>query len=203
MTPTPQLAQPQVVFFLPHRPIPREAFGLTPKPVLSVDLDNVIRDQIGAIISAVRRRYGVTLQREMFSVWDPPLGELIGISNEEFTTWAWADPMIFANAAPVPGAITTLARLRATHRIVITTSTAWPQLTEPWLKWWHIPYHQVIHTSDKGSVAFDWHVDDSPATLVKLAEAGRRVVRFRLPWNEHLTGLPVLDGWQGAEEVLR
>lgn len=199
MTPLTQTS----TFFLPGFVIPRTAFGLAPKPVLSIDLDNVIRDQIGAIISAVQRRYGVTLQREMFSAWDPPLGELIGISNEEFTDWAWSDPMIFANASPVAGAIVALARLRATHRIVITTSTAWPQLTEPWLKWWHIPCNEIIHTSDKSSVPFDQHIDGSPATLVKLSEAGRRVVRFRLPWNEHLVDLPALDGWQGVEAVLR
>lgn len=193
----------QSPYFLPKFVIPRAAFGLVSKPTLSVDLDNVIRDQISSIIGAVRRRYGVTLCREMFSVWDPPLGELIGLDNAEFTAWAWSDPMIFANASPVAGAIVALARLRATHRIIITTSTAWPHLTEPWLRWWHVSHHEIIHTNDKSSVEFDWHIDDSPTTLAKLAEAGRRVVRFRLPWNEYLTDLPVLDGWQGVEAVLR
>lgn len=188
-------------FFLPNRIIPVESWS-RPRPTLSVDLDNVIRDQIGAIIAATQRRYRVTLQRESFSIWDPPLGQIIGVDNDEFTAWAWGDPMIFALAEPMAGALAALSRLAAEYRIMITTSTACPELTEPWLRWWQVPYHEIIHTTDKGSVEFDWHIDDSPSTLQKLAAAGRQVVRFRLPWNEGLNELPTLDGWNLIQEVL-
>ena|SRR3990172_7297613 len=164
--------------------------------IISIDLDNVIRDQIGSIIEATRRRYGVSLSRAMFDRWDPPLGETVGLSHEEFTAWAWADPMIFAQARPLPGVVEALGALKGQgHRIVITTATACPELTEPWLKWWGIPYSDVVHTRHKDTVAFDVHIDDSPATLLELSGAGRRVVRFSLPWNAHLATLPGLAGW--------
>lgn len=181
--------------FNPTQQIYQARAGQRVRPVLSVDLDNVLRDQIGSIIETVWRRYGRRLTREMFSCWDPPLGGLIGMSDEEFTGWAWSDPAIFVEARPVTGAALALLGLRTRYRIVITTATACPHLSEPWLKWWRIPYDQVIHTSDKGSVAFAAHIDDSPGTLQTLAGAGRRVIRFDLPWNRHLVGLPALTQW--------
>ena len=186
------------------QPIPLSAFGpARPCPsTLSLDLDNVIRDQIGSIIAAVQRRYSLKLQRQMFSCWDPPLGDLLGLDNQEFTSWAWADPMIFAEAKPLPGVVPALRRLSRDYRLVITTATACPWLTEPWLKRWNIPYSSIIHTTDKGSVAFDWHVDDSPSTLTKLSEAGRRVIRFALPWNVHLADLPGLADWRDTGGLL-
>lgn len=189
-----------------HRPFDRAQDRLT----LSLDLDNVIRDQIGSIIAAVARRFCIGLTRDAFSCWDPPLGQALGIPNDEFTAWAWADPMIFAEARPMPGAVWALHRLARKNRLIITTATAWPQLTEPWLRRWNIPFNAIIHTTDKASVAFDWHVDDSPATLVKLSEAGRRVIRFALPWNAHLDtlrlhsgqALPSLADWRSLGDLL-
>lgn len=201
---------PATAYFSPNCIIPRSALASTghsvgptpPQPTLSLDLDNVIRDQIGSIIAAVKRRHGLTLEREMFSCWDPPLGDLLRITNAEFTNWAWTDPMIFAEARPLPGVIPALRHLSRDYRLVITTSTAWPQLTEPWLRRWNIPYSAIVHTTDKSSVAFDRHIDDAPTTLLKLSEAGRQVICFRLPWNAHLADLPSFSHWNKIGELL-
>lgn len=170
-------------------------------PILSIDLDNVIRDQIGSIIEATRARYGVSLSRADFNQWDPPLGQRVGISNEEFTAWAWTDRDIFASARPVSGAAQALANLSRKYYIIITTSTRWPELTAPWLDRWEIPHHEVIHTSDKTGVIFDWHIDDSPSILASLAKANRVGVRWALPWNEGQPG-PVLSRWGEAERLI-
>jgi 5'(3')-deoxyribonucleotidase len=173
----------------------------TRKLVLSLDLDNTIRDQIGAIITAVARRYRVSLSRDAFSCWDPPLGQILGLDNDQFTAWAWTDPAIFTASKPMPGVVWALHQLRQSYHLLILTSTAHPRLTEPWLRAWRIPYDQIIHTADKSSVPFHLHLDDSPTTLVKLSEAGRRVLRFALPWNTHLTHLPTLPRWSAWPEV--
>ena len=89
--------------FNPNRQIYQARAGGKVRPVLSVDLDNVLRDQIGSIIEAVWQRYGRRLTREMFSCWDPPMGGLVGISDEEFTAWAWSDPAIFVEASAGDG----------------------------------------------------------------------------------------------------
>jgi len=168
---------------------------------ISIDLDNVIRDQIGSIINAAGRRYGVFLSRDAFDRWDPPLGHYVGVPEDEFTRWAWGDPMIFAESKLIPGVWQAMTELASDHRIIITTSTACPELSEPWLRWWKVPYHDLIHTRSKEAIVFDLHIDDSPATLQKLAAAGRPVMRFDLPWNrsQEVTalGLSVLHKWDG------
>jgi 5'(3')-deoxyribonucleotidase len=182
------------------RPVP--SLGQA-KPVLSVDLDNVIRDQIGSIITATWQRHGVRLSRDLFHSWDPPLGHLVGLSDEAFTAWAWTDPLIFATARPMedaPGALRSLGR---DYRIVITTSTHHPDLTRPWLNYWRIPYDEIIHTPHKYEVEFDLHLDDSPLVLADLQRRGRPgAIRFALPWNRHLVNLPTLTGWAAWREVL-
>lgn len=172
------------------------------KPVLSVDLDNVIRDQIGAIIDATWQQYGFYLSRDLFHCWDPPLGHLVGLSDEEFARWAWTDPLHFATARPVTDAPGALRALHRDYRIVITTNTCHPELTRPWLGYWGIPHDEVIHTPHKHEVEFDLHLDDSPLVLADLQRRGRRAVRFALPWNKHLTDLPTLSAWAAWREVL-
>lgn len=174
----------------------------TRKPILSLDLDNVLRDQIGSIITATARRYGVSLSRDAFSCWDPPLGQIIGLDNDRFTAWAWTDPAIFAAARPLPGVVWALHQLHHRYHLLITTSTAHPCLTEPWLRAWRVPYDQIIHTPDKSSVPFDLHLDDSPTTLQTLTAQGRKVLRFALPWNKGLACLPGLSRWSSWAEVL-
>jgi len=185
----------------PYRAFPTKWPGEA-KPVLSLDLDNTLRDQIGSIITAVARRYRVGLSRDAFSCWDPPLGRILGLPDEEFTAWAWTDENIFTAARPFPGVVWALHQLRHRYHLLILTSTAHPRLTEPWLRAWRIPYDQVIHTSDKGSVPFYLHLDDSPLTLASLAAQGRQVLRFALPWNNNLAHLPGLNRWSAWTEVL-
>lgn len=167
---------------------------------ISFDLDNTIRDQIGSIIEATRRQFGTQLERRMFDRWDPPVGQYVGLDETVFTRWAWTDPMLVAQARPFSGVKNVLRRLRlAGHRVIITTATGHPGLTGPWLAWWGLEVDEVIHTQDKAQVAFDYHVDDSPHTLEALAGAGRRVIRFALPWNRHLTQFPAMESWDWPE----
>lgn len=163
---------------------------------ISLDLDSTLRNQLLAIRTAIYRRYHTKIQLSAFNTWDAPLGHLVGISDDELTSWIWSDPMIFATAQPYPGAVQAVQRLYQSHNITITTSTAHPVLTEPWLDFWGIPYHRVIHTKDKASVEFDWHVDDSPIILPELEAAGRAVIRYALPWNAHLKHLPTIFNWR-------
>jgi 5'(3')-deoxyribonucleotidase len=168
------------------------------RATLSLDLDNTLRDQIGSIIVHTQRRYGTVLTRDMFNMWDPKVGQAIGIANDVFTAWAWTERQIFADARPFPGVAWALHQLSSRYRLLITTSTACPDLTEPWLNRWRLPFDAIIHTADKGSVDFDLHIDDSPHTLLTLAGQGRRVIRYDLPWNRALVQLPVLKSWLNA-----
>ena len=173
----------------------------TEKQIIAVDLDNTVRDQIGAIIDAVWLKYGVELCRADFHCWDAPLGERCGVSNLEWTAWAWGHPQIFEDAVPVEGAAYALGWLMRRYQVHIVTSTRWPQLTAPWLAKRQIPHNRVFHTADKGSVEWDYLIDDRPDVLEGLHRSGHKVVRFALPWNSHLAHLPTLENWSQVRRV--
>lgn len=170
---------------------------------ISLDLDNVIRDSIGAIINLTRQRYGCIIDRAMFDQWDPQIGPHIGIPQEEFFRFAWSDPAVYKLALPLKDAKEVLQDLSTKTFIIINTNTPHPDITHDWLKLWQIPYHAVEHTADKAKIDFDVHVDDSPIVLEQLFATGRQVVRYSLPWNNHLNGAyPVVADWQQLGQLL-
>lgn len=167
------------------------------RPYISLDLDNVIRDSIGSIINLTRQRYNYEINRQMFDRWDPQLGPVIGIPQEEFFQFAWFDPAVYKLAMPVTGVLSTLRELEGKAFLIINTNNPYPDITYEWLKLWQVPHHAVEHTQDKAKVDFDVHVDDCPSVLEQLSAAGRYVIRFALPWNNHLNGAhPVVADWQ-------
>jgi len=110
------------------------------------------------------------------------------MGKEQFNTWMWTEPALQAMAAPYPGAARAIAHLAKYARIWIVTSTACPALVAPWMRRNNIPYDKIILSSDKGSVEWNWLVDDSPVTLAKLA-GHRNVLRHEVEWNKHLVGI--------------
>lgn len=173
------------------------------RPILSFDLDNVIRDSIGAIINLTRQRYGQDIDRAMFDQWDPQIGPRIGIPQNEFFQFAWFDPTVSRLALPVKGATEVLQELESKAFIIINTNNPHKDITYEWLQLWCIPHHAVEHTSDKAKVNFDVHVDDCPSVLEQLFVAGRHVIRFSIPWNNHMNGLcPVAADWQQLRQLL-
>lgn len=170
---------------------------------VSLDLDNVIRDSIGAIINLMHQRYGRTIDRAMFDQWDPQIGPRVGIPQYEFFQLAWVDPAVSKLALPIKGAKEVLEDLNTKAFIIINTNNPYPDITYDWLKLWQIPHHAVEHTTNKATIDFDVHVDDSPLVLEQLFAAGRQVVRYSLPWNNHLNGVyPVVADWQQLGQLL-
>ena len=165
--------------------------------IIGIDWNSTLQNQIGEICSRT------CLTPLDFDRWDPQLGHRCGRSEAAFTTWAWGDPSIQAMAEPYPGAVSRVKRMKeeGVHpelhpelveglvrrdTIWIVTSTSCPMLVTPWLRRWGIPFDRAILTNDKASVEWDLLIDDNPFTLESLQASGRRVLRHRLPWNEHL-----------------
>jgi 5'(3')-deoxyribonucleotidase len=175
------------------------------KKVLSFDLDNVIRDSVGQVCTLAKHKYGIQLYRDQFNVWDPALGHLLGISEEEFIQFAWCNEEVFKNAMPMPDAVRVMKSLKDDAIFIINTSNQFPNITTKWLRYWDVPFHKVIHTNNKLEVDFDIHVDDSPVVLEALHNAGRKVIRFAsVPWNNHLNGkYPVANNWLELRNLLK
>lgn len=164
--------------------------------IIGVDWNSTLQDQISEIIRQARIIYGVDLSLDDFNQWDAPLGGKCGITDQAFTRWAWTNPDIQWEARPYPGAADSLLTLSQLGvEIHVITSTSNPGLVVPWLERNGVPYDKVIFSNDKTAEDFDVLVDDNPGTLVKVAEAGRKVIRHAIPWNQHMDLFPVLDNW--------
>ena len=157
------------------------AFVLGKKPVIAIDWNSTIQNQIGEIC----RR--TNLRPADFDRWDPPLGSRCGMTDEAFTAWAWGDESIQWMADPYPGAPAAIARLASWATIWIVTSTCQPHLVPKWLRKHNVHFDRIILTGDKGSVEWDVLIDDNPATLESLAAGGRQVLRHEIEWNKNLT----------------
>lgn len=172
--------------------------------IISLDLDNVIRDSVGQIIKLAKQQYGAQLHRDQFNVWDPQLGHLLAISEDEFFQFAWCNKDVFSQAEPMLHVKRYLRQLAWRNRLIINTSNTFPDVTYEWLERWCIPADEVVHTNNKLDVEFDIHVDDSPHVLETLHNAGRKVIRFAsVPWNAHLNGkYPHANNWVELTRML-
>lgn len=158
---------------------------------IAFDLDNVPRKQIEQICHEAYFKYGKIITPSMFNKWDPPMGHYLGISDEEFTAWAWTDKDIFRKAQSDLRVLEIMKDLESkSHTVSIITSTACPELTLDWLNLHKVVYHNLVQSADKSKEEFDWLVDDSPSTLERLHKLGRKVLRFDLPWNRYLNYIP-------------
>ncbi len=164
------------------------------KPVIGIDWNSTLQNQVGEICSRT------CLVPGDFDRWNPQLGSHIGMTEAAFSLWAWGSASIQAEARPYEGAVAGVSRLASWATIWIVTSTGCPGLVEPWLSRWGIPYNRVIVTSDKGSVAWDVLLDDNPITLSKLFAQGRQVLRHEaVVWNNHLTHIQGFN-WESLKQ---
>jgi hypothetical protein len=66
--------------------------------------------------------------------------------------------------------------------------------TAQWLDSNRIPYMSLCFTGLKDSMQATIHIDDSPANIETLREAGQHVVVFDQPYNSTYAG-PRIDSW--------
>lgn len=182
--------------------------------VLGVDLDGVCADYEGAFREAVVRQHGrdpadlpPQTVLDQFGEW--------GLDEESFAEVhrrAVVEEGLFRRMRAVPGASSALWELSdagvwiriITHRLCVnwaheTTAAD----TAAWLDDQRIPYRDLCFIGAKPDVGADIYVEDSPANVLALREAGRHTIVFDQPYNRGLPG-PRATGWpQVTEQVLR
>jgi len=166
--------------------------------VIAIDWNSTLQNQI----SEICRRCNGKITPLDFNEWDPKLGGKVGMTDDDFTAWAWGDPSIQAEAPAYPGATAGVRYLAQFGEIWIVTATSHYDVCRQWLKRNEIDYHRLIFAQDKSQVAWDVLIDDSPSTLRKMSETGRSVIRFSGPmWNSDMSHLPTLKGWQNVKRL--
>jgi len=160
-------------------------------PIIAVDLNNTLMNQIAGIARASKGRLTVS----DFDKWDVDLSAKMGMSQERYLDWAWANPYTEMLSPSFPGAARKLAAIkRMGFQIWIVTATVLsPENIEGWLGCNGMTWDKIIKTQDKrgiGSVL----IDDSPKTIEAFIKENLPVLRYALPWNSHLKQVPGV-GW--------
>ena len=167
---------------------------------LGIDLDGVVADFNSGWMARYNHEFGAQLEASHVVSWDGMLRLTHFPSMDEF--WAWAQlggASIFRELPAFPGAVETMTRLAADHRIVIVSSKfdwAIPD-TLAWLSEHRVPAREIHFVWDKTSVPCDVYLEDAPHNLEALVTAhpDALVCRMVQPWNMPLPGALDVADW--------
>jgi hypothetical protein len=158
--------------------------------LIAVDIDSTLHHYWDQLAAVAKRRFGVDLPYEDQVSWGITLlrPEQVRACIEE----THREPQVLA-AEPYPGAVEAIRDWReAGHFIHITShrTTAAHDATERWLEQIELPYDELYCSYDKVSrcveIGIDMLIDDSPANLLRAAEAGITPATILHPWNREL-----------------
>ena len=89
-----------------------------------------------------------------------------------------------------------------THRLV-TKQLHQVSVTDTvtWLDSHNIPYRDVCFVANKSKVDADVYLDDAPHNITSLRAAGRDVIVFSAPYNQHISG-PRANTWVEVRDMV-
>ena len=184
--------------------------GVNGYRVLDLDLDGVCADYSGALrdwlVAHGRMDPDVVLSRDKYNLTADEGWPFTGRDDYLAAHRAAEADHLYATMRPIPGVARALDRLAGehvyirivTHRLfvsgqhrIVVSDTA------RWLDEQRIPYMSLCFAGLKDSIQATVHIDDSPANVRVLREAGQHVVVFDQPYNRALGG-PRMTGWDDA-----
>lgn len=167
------------------------------RPIVGVDIDGVLGNQVHGVLQRVKERLGVDLDYAQVVHWDLPLGVTSFVPE---IADAMKDPRYVLDMPVHDGAREMLKALSERYSVkLITVRPADSMgLTEQWLARNMLIYEELVPAGEalKSRHAVDALIDDYPQNLVEFLErtAGVGVLIDR-PWNRAGDDLAVwLDG---------
>jgi uncharacterized HAD superfamily protein len=155
------------------------------KPILGVDIDNVLAQSDACLRALILEKYRIDLQEHdmtqydysAYGVTEPQLVELFHLFNTE----------VCRNLKVITGAKTALTRLASRYEIVLVTSRnpASKEGTEYWLRRKGLPYDQLHFNDEKHALGIPYSafVEDRHEHAHRIAETGASVFLMTRPWN--------------------
>jgi uncharacterized HAD superfamily protein len=157
---------------------------------IAVDIDSTLHHYWDQFAAIAKKRFGVDLAYETQLTWE--VARLRPEQAKACLDESHTEPQIMA-ATPYPGSVETIRAWHdAGHFIQITShrTRAAHEATARWLEQIGLPYDELYCSYDKVArcveLEIDVLIDDSPATLLKAAEAGITPATIVHPWNRDL-----------------
>lgn len=174
------------------------------KPLLGVDIDNVISQTDTKIREIIKCLYGISLTQTHIIHFDY---HKCGVNKEqEKEIFSLFNTSECEKLKVIPGSAEALSILRNTYTVILVTSRnpSIEQKTEEWLHTKRIHYDELIFNDRKHDVDvnFDYFVEDCWEYSIKLAEKGIKVILYDYPWNRNKGASPNIIRLKNWNEIL-
>jgi len=155
------------------------------RPILGVDIDNVLAQSDACLRAMFRELYGITLTEEQMTQYDYLT---YGVTEEQLVrVFQLFNTKVCRTLKVVPGAKAALVRLAGRYEIALVTSRNQESKagTEYWLRAKGLPYDQLHFNDDKHALGIPYHafIEDRHEHAHRLAETGTMVYLLTRPWN--------------------
>jgi 5'(3')-deoxyribonucleotidase len=164
-----------------------ERTSLQPRPIVALDVDGVLAEQVPHVLTRAEREMGVKMEKEQITEWDTPVG---GIPFDKLIASYLLDPKFVISMPVAEGAALAVKTLRTKCEVIVASSR--PRETEAdTIKWltdnFGIPSESFTNTTGtrKYVVNADILIDDYIPNLRSFIDGGKhRIgVLFSQPWN--------------------
>lgn len=157
---------------------------------IGIDVDGVLRDFVTGLIITYRKKFPADRIIEpitSFNIQDffPDYKDNMKMFFREN-----AEEVMFKNSPIIKNAdrgMKYLRRLGYTLNIITSQKEETLEPTIRWLRKFKIKYDKMYNTSSKHLVEdFDIHIDDDPDQITNIVNAGKKVLIFSTPQNQHI-----------------
>lgn len=156
------------------------------RPVVAVDLDGVLGDQVEGVLSRLREESRRSFPRQRIVAWNSRLGR---VPFDKLMQRYLMDPKFVESMRVVPGSKRGMARLMRMAKVAVLTKR--PQVTRaPTVKWVYNhfgkkPRVAIFEANPKSRFPARILVDDNLDNAADFAQSGRNrcSVLFSRPWN--------------------
>jgi len=155
------------------------------RPILGVDIDNVLAQSDACLRAMFRELYGIMLDEHQMTRYDYMT---YGVTEEQLVrVFQLFNTEVCRTLRVVPGAKAALVRLARCYEIALVTSRN-PESkagTEYWLHAKGLPYDQLHFNDDKHALGIPYHafIEDRHEHAHLIAETGATVYLLTRPWN--------------------
>ncbi len=155
------------------------------KPILGVDIDNVLAESDACLRAMIREMFGIALKEEEMTKYDYMA---YGVTEEQLVeVFHSFNTEVCRTLKVVRGAKAGLSRLTRHYEIVLVTSRnpSSKAGTEYWLKTKGLPYDQLHFNDEKHALGIPYHafIEDRHEHAHRIAETGTPVYLLTRPWN--------------------
>jgi uncharacterized HAD superfamily protein len=174
------------------------------KPILGVDIDNVLAQSDACLRAMIRRRFRIALEEEDITRYDY---SAYGVTEEQLIeVFQIFNIETCRTLKVVPGAKAGMVRLARCYEIVLVTSRnpASRAGTEYWLRAKGLPYDQLHFNDEKHSLGIPYHafIEDRHEHAHLIAETGASVYLLTRPWNAAPLAHPNVRRVHSWDEIL-